>query len=89
MARPAHRGYMSNGPNVEVDVMGCAHCRMQMEVIPPKGAESVRIDRCGQCHAPVCPSCAAELARTLKCSPFEKRMELYESRARLREAAGV
>ena len=75
------RGYMSNGPGVESDVLGCSHCRLQMEVTPPKGAESVRLDRCGACDAAICQKCADELSRTLKCTPFEKRLEQVEARA--------
>lgn len=83
------RGYVSNGPGVEADVAGCAHCRAQFELRPAKGCESVRVDRCGACDAPICLRCAAELARTLKCVPFEKRLDVLESRHRLRVAAGV
>lgn len=90
MARPVqHRGMIENGPGTTRDLIGCAHCRMQIEVTPPKGAESFRLDRCGQCHATICPKCAAELAQSMKCAPFEKRLERVEAQARLREAAGV
>lgn len=83
------RGYISNGPGRERDVLGCAHCRRQLVVTPPKGAESVRLDRCGQCTATICRRCAAELARTLKCDPFEARMERAEARGRMLAAIGA
>ena len=86
MRRVRHFGYAQNGPGREADVLSCAHCQFQIFVQPPKGKDSVRIDRCGQCDAAVCPKCADELVRTLKCAPFQKRLETIESRARLRAA---
>ena len=76
-----HRGYIVNGPGRERDVIGCVHCRAQLLVTPPKGAESVRLDRCGQCSGTICPKCAEQLTRVMKCTPFEQRLERVERRA--------
>ena len=64
----------------ERDVLSCKHCQRQVVIAPAKGASSQRIDRCGQCHATICHRCAAELASSMKCSPFEKRLEAMEHR---------
>ena len=85
------RGYLNIGGRYERDTLTCLHCQFVIEVQPDKGADSprMRLDRCGQCHATICRKCAAELARSMKCAPFEKRLEMTESRAALRKASGV
>lgn len=83
-----HRGYIVNGSR-EADVLGCVHCRRQMIIKPKKGCESVRLDRCGQCHGTICPPCAEQLTKVTKCTPFEVWLERIERRHRLLVAAGV
>jgi hypothetical protein len=80
MPRPGHhRGYISNGPGVEIDVLGCSHCSATIEVVPPKGCEAQQRYRCGACDKPICPPCAKVLAETHVCTPFEKKLDLIEA----------
>lgn len=72
------RGYLAVGKR-EADVLGCSHCRRQ--IVLGAGKDSVRLDRCGQCAKTICGPCADELARTLKCRPYEMRLEQIERRA--------
>ena len=67
----------------ERDVIGCNHCRHQIVVQPDKGSDSpkMRLDRCGACSRTICPSCAAELATTMVCKPFEARLDQTERKA--------
>ena len=80
--RGEHRGYLQTGYG-DADVLGCSHCRRQIVVAAQKGRDttSVRLDRCGACHATICSPCAAELAQTMKCRNFEQRLEAVERRA--------
>lgn len=79
------RGYLMVGKR-ERDVIGCGHCRHQIVLDP--GRDAARLDRCGACSSTICRRCAAELARTMKCEPFEKRIETIERRDALTRAAG-
>lgn len=91
MRRPtSHRGYVTNGPGVEADVLSCSHCQMQFEVVPPKGAASHSVDMCGHCSRPLCPRCAGVLAGPDgKCVPFMDKLAEYENRHALRRSLGI
>jgi len=82
MPRQEHYGYITTGRD-ERDVAGCNHCRRQIVIQPPQGATSFRLDRCHACMRTICAGCAGELARTMKCRPFEQRIEQLEQTARL------
>lgn len=75
--------------DVERDCLTCNHCQKQVVVEPIKGADTTpkQIHRCGQCSRTICDRCAADLARTLKCAPWEKRLERIEARDRFLKAA--
>lgn len=78
-----HRGYFTNGPGREHDILGCSHCRRQLRVTPPKGAERVTLPRCSRCDSTICPDCAKRMAETLKCIPFEEHLERIERKGEL------
>lgn len=80
-----------SGGDRERDTLTCSHCQRQVVIAPVTGSDTSaqRLDRCGQCHKTICTPCAAELTRTLKCAPWEARLDAIERRARLRKAAGV
>jgi hypothetical protein len=76
----------------EADTFTCGHCQCvvamhDLATGARKDANHIGI-RCSACSAMICRSCSSELAKTLKCEPFERRLEAMESRARLRAAIG-
>jgi len=86
--RNAHRGYIRSG-DLERDCVGCGHCTASVTLTPPKGCESKRIGRCGQCERPLCVTCEQALTQTLKCVTWEKTLEALERKDALRRAMGV
>lgn len=63
----------------EQDTFTCKHCN---GIVPVKPFQT-DTDSCRVCDGHICPACAGELVRTLKCVPFEKRMDLAERGAAL------
>lgn len=89
MARP--RSYFSitshDSGNVidEGDTVTCGHCNGIIPVAPGQ----TDTDSCLACDSHICVSCANRVRITLKCVPFEKKIEALEQRDRLfREAIG-
>lgn len=71
--------------DIENDTFTCAHGN-EIVVVPP-GMPSVTVGAfCRACMGHICEKCAAEMEKTLKCTPFEKRLEAAESRKRFRSA---
>lgn len=85
----------------EAKTLNCAHCQ---RLIVFHNAEGQSVDRgvqrstaaahdpggrCPMCDAAICGPCCDELDRTMKCKPFEKRLEEMESGNRLMSALGA
>lgn len=73
----------------EEDTATCAHGNEIVRIAPghvPKHINGDDIDYCCCCKGLLCQKCAAEMNLTLKCVPFEKRLEEMESRHRFRRA---
>lgn len=80
-------GYLLvTGPDgkVEHDTFTCAHCQ-RVVLVKVKAPASDCGGWCGRCAKCICPSCAAKPG----CTPFEKKLERIEARARLLAAVGV
>lgn len=84
----------------EAKTLNCSHCQRMIifqtntggaigSSAPTRPAAHDPGGRCPQCDAAICGPCCDELAKTLKCVPFEKRLEAMESGRRLCIAAGV
>lgn len=68
----------------EKDTFTCGHGNEIVEV--PPGTASVTVGAfCRMCGKHICDKCAAEMDRTLKCVPFEKRLDAMERRRKLIE----
>lgn len=82
------RGYLLEvlpEKTTERETFTCAHCGKIVILPPPDAAQQAKnrvrdVRRCFCCDAFTCPECA----RVAKCVPFEKRVEAYERRMRLR-----
>lgn len=75
--------YISNG--VEQETFTCGHNQEVVKV--PHGAKLEDLGVfCQMCQRPVCMACAAKMAATLKCDPFEEKLARAEGRVRLRES---
>ena len=88
-------GYVSSsGPDqsYEADTVQCAHCGKHYE-IRPRESPSAAGGYCGRCAAPICTRCGVTMGRTLKCAPFERRLEITEradvARRRLSKELGL
>jgi hypothetical protein len=68
----------------EQDTFTCGHCNGVVAVLPGQ----VDTDSCRACDSHICPACAGELARSLSCVPFEKRMDVAERRDAMRRLGG-
>lgn len=63
----------------ENDTFTCAHGNEIVRV--PAGVDPMTVGQyCRCCMKHICEKCAAEMNRTLKCVPFEKLLERWESR---------
>jgi len=72
---------------IENDTFTCNHCN-GIVVVPP-GTVAITVGAtCLACMKQICEPCAKVMDRTLKCRPFEKRLEEMESRARFRKSVG-
>lgn len=67
-------------PTIEEDTFTCSHCNSIVFVAPGQ----LDADACRACDRHICPPCKGELVRTMKCVPWEKRMEAMEREHRLR-----
>ena len=85
--RRPHRGYLTNGPGREEDVLTCAHC--QFQIFFKTEAERVRLGRCGRCDKAVCAGCEKRMLSTLKCEPWETWLERVEQREMFLRKVGV
>jgi hypothetical protein len=73
--------------DVECDSFKCGHC--QLIVFAPVNKKeqaafakyTIPAYHCPMCRSYVCANCAMEMARTLKCVPFEARLAARESKA--------
>jgi hypothetical protein len=87
------RGYLQiidPAGSSEFETFTCAHCNSIVRMPHPDSPEEMKLKvkdvrRCHQCDALTCPKCAA----IPQCTPFEKKLEAYEARGRLLQAAGV
>ena len=61
---------------VEEDTFTCAHCNSIVFVKPGQ----LDADACRACDRHICPPCKGELVRTMKCVPFERKLEIIEAR---------
>ena len=75
--------------DIENDTFTCAHCNGI--VLVPAGTASITVgSTCLACMKHICEACTVQMDRTLKCVPFEKRLERIENKARLaRSILGV
>jgi hypothetical protein len=73
--------YSPDSPIQESDTFTCVHCQ-QVVLVRPKASASECGGWCGRCAKPICPKCAAKSG----CTPFEKKLERAESRARMLKA---
>lgn len=87
MRNPGGYVLLSGGPapDLESDTFTCGHCN-SIHVVPVGQAPP---GLCLCCQKHVCVGCLAEMNRTLKCVPFEKRLDAFERRAQLRRAAAT
>lgn len=67
----------------EEDTFSCSHCNCVVFLKPFQNDAPA----CRACDAHICDACAAELARTLKCVPIERRLEAMEARDKMIRAA--
>ena len=67
-------------PTRECDTFTCAHCNRVTHVKPGARAEDIG-GLCKQCMGLICPRCVGQA-----CVPFEKKLEAWEARERLRAA---
>ncbi|KKL19222.1 hypothetical protein LCGC14_2467650 [marine sediment metagenome] len=67
---------------IEHDWFKCWHCQTVV-IVEPFAPASEMGGWCGQCARCICGSCADEMGRTLKCKPFEQRLDEQEARDRL------
>jgi hypothetical protein len=84
-------------PLVERDTITCSHCQRIVFVKPGTGATTYLFPQmqgpdkeepgafCTTCMSAICIQCCAEGT----CTPFMKKLELYEKRQRLLRAVGV
>lgn len=70
-----------DGSREEYDSYTCGHCNRIKRIphgTPPEDLGGM----CRMCWKHLCKRCAAEMDRTLKCRPFEQRLEESERRRR-------
>lgn len=86
---PDHAGRITvTGPakgTQESDSMTCTHCNKVW--IVRSSNPTIKADPggwCRNCMAMICPNCAGK-----ECMPFQKALELYESRQRLFREIGL
>lgn len=72
------------GVALECDTVRCVHCH-RIVPIKPNAIASDAGGYCPRCHAAICGPCA-DLG---KCTPFEKKLEAMEGRARFLRAAAA
>lgn len=70
-------------PTKEWDTFTCCHCNSIVNVKPFQAASDAG-GWCARCAKPVCGPCADQG----RCTPFEKKLDAYEARMRLRNMAG-
>ena len=78
-------------PDIENDTFTCAHGNDVVRVLAghlPKYEDGRDIEFCPCCKGPLCKQHALEYNASLKCVPFEARLEQMESRARFRRSLG-
>jgi hypothetical protein len=72
--------------DIECDAFSCRHCNGIVRVpLKPQPGDDLG-GFCPMCHANICGPCADKLGQTLRCVPFEKRLEAMESRDRFARA---
>jgi hypothetical protein len=78
-------GYIVNGA-YEADTAQCRHCDRHFVVAVGTQGAPENAGWCGRCAHVICGRCAQEMAETLRCRPFELRLEQYEARMAARRA---
>ena len=71
------------GRTQEYDTCSCVHCNRVWAIHGTDGKENLG-GWCRQCQAMICSDCAGK-----PCTPFEKKLELYESRRRMFRGMGL
>ena len=69
------------------DTFTCCHCNGFVKV-PPKCPPENMGGHCLMCHKPTCKRCADRQDQIGKCEPFEKWLDMKESRAAFRRSLG-
>lgn len=72
------------GGTVEYETFTCIHCN-EIVRVPHRASPDDCGGFCRQCMAPTCPKCTAKGV----CTPFLKKVEEIERRARMLAAIGV
>lgn len=78
-------------PDKEGDAFTCRHCNT-LVFMPRKDGPALNPGQplnfgwCGRCDANICGPCCDEMGRTLKCVPFERKLDIVEGRARFRRS---
>jgi len=74
---------VSGKTTFEADTFTCCHCNrvVIVEYLRDKGQAATNFDYCRRCDKAVGACCAGK-----GCTPFEKKLEAYEARARTRRA---
>lgn len=87
MQREGYARIVSDGKVIaEAATVTCAHCQRIVHMHDRAGrARQGVLVHCYQCDADTCVPCA----ETGRCTPFEKRLEQIEARARLRAQIGA
>ena len=70
------------------DCFTCAHGNEIVIIKHGNRVEDEGGDFCVRCGKLICKGCAEEMQRTLKCVPFERRLEKMESRDRFLRSIG-
>jgi hypothetical protein len=79
---------LEDGEIREHDTFTCVHGNELVRV--PPGVDMMTVGHfCRNCMGHICDSCAEKMNRTLKCVPFEKKLERWESYDRFLRSIGI
>jgi hypothetical protein len=76
---------MPGQAQVEIETHTCQHCNGIVETKGPGVDPGKTSGWCGNCFAIICIRCATNG----RCTPFERKLERVESRARFLESIGL
>lgn len=80
----------ADGSKVERDTITCFHCNRlvtvnsRMDPAQQTAHRVIEAEKCRMCMRHICPVCVGKL----ECKPFEKKLDAYEARMRLRGLVG-